>query len=187
LPAYPDKVYDFYRINRFLSPGFSFHDSALWSEGISLMLRDLGPSKQVNAIIVVAKTNDRDYVAALRKHWEGANKNDVVLVIGSMDGHKIEFADVITWSKHELFKLELVQRVTALGVIDRRQLLDVVESQIAKNFVRRQMKDFEYLQNEIHPPMWLMMVLVGVLGMGYTLAAFLIRANPRRFGLRQYR
>jgi hypothetical protein len=187
LPAYPDQIYDFYRINRFLSPGFSFLDAGKWNEDISNILRDLGPAKQVNVIVVVAKTDDRAYTAALRDHWEGANKNDVVLVIGSLDGTKIEFAEVMSWTKSEIFKIELQDRVQDIGVIERNQIMSAVQQQIVKNFQRRHMREFEYLKGAIDPPMWLLVTLLITLVAGYGIAAAALTGALDRFSGRNRR
>lgn len=160
---YPDQVYDIYKLNRFLTPGYSSPDTAAWNESISLMLRELGPQKQVNAIVVIAKTNDPNYEYALRDAWEGANKNDVVLIIGSAEWPKIDFVRVLTWSKSELFKVELRDSVLALGTIQREPIIQILQTQIQKNFTRRKMADLKYLESEIDPPTWLVILTVLVL------------------------
>jgi hypothetical protein len=167
IPSYPDQVYDIYHVDRFVQVGFSFTDAALWNQDISNMLRTLGPKKQVNVIVVVAKTNDPNYMYALRDAWEGVNKNDVVLIIGSEDGQKIEWTDVVSWTRNELFKVELRDSVLALGTIERTAVMSLLEAQIAKNFERRHMAEFQYLSNEIDPPAWLISALVVLLFAGY--------------------
>ena len=175
LPPYPDTIFDIYRINRFLSPGFNFPDAAQWNTDISMMLRDLGPAKQVNVIVVIAKTTDPDYQFALRDHWEGVNKNDVVLVIGSEDGAKINFVSVLSWTKNELFKIQLADTVNDMGTIDRTKIIPAIGAQVAKNFERRHMSEFAYLKGEINPPTWLILITVLVLIAGYVVAA--VRIN----------
>lgn len=186
LPAYPVNIYDIYRIDRFVQVGFNFTDAAQWNKDISNMLRDLGPSKQVNAIVVLVKTADPNYVYALRDAWEGANKNDVVLVIGSLDGRKVEFADVISWTKRELFKIELRDSIMQLPVIDRQSVLKLLETQISKNFERRRMREFEYLAGEIDPPMWLLLTTALVIVVGYAAAGFIIHRNGLKPKFRRY-
>lgn len=166
VPAYPDQVYNFFKINRFLTPGYSTPDAARWNNDISMMLRDLGPTKQVNAIVVVAKTNDPEYEYALQDAWEGVNKNDVVLLIGSAAWPKIDFVRVISWTKNELFKIELRDNVQNLGTIQREPVMKLLSAQIAKNFERRHMAEFEYLKAEIDPPTWIIIALLCVLLIG---------------------
>lgn len=167
IPMYPDNVFDIYHVNRFVQVGFSFTDSAAWNQDINNMLRTLGPVKQVNVIVLVAKTNDPNYMYAVRDAWEGANKNDVVVLMGSEDGQKIEWVDVISWTKSEIFKVELRDSIRELGVIDRAKIMPMIEAQISKNFVRRRMREFEYLSTEIDPPTWLLVSIFVVLCVGY--------------------
>lgn len=166
IPAYPDRIYDFYKVDRFLTPGYNTPDAALWNADISNMLRGLGPQKQVNTIVVIAKTDDPNYEYALRDAWEGANKNDVVLIIGAKAWPEIDFVRVLSWTKNELFKIELRDNVLALGTIQREAIIGLLQVQISKNFNRRQMSEFKYLENEIDPPTWLLIVLGSVIVLG---------------------
>jgi hypothetical protein len=190
-PAYPDQIYDLYKINRFVQVGFAFTDAAQWNLDISNMLRELGPKKQVNVIVVVAKTADQNYMYALRDGWEGANKNDVVVVLGSEDGVKIEWADVISWTKKELFKIELRDSLMELGTIDRTKIMPMIEAQIVKNFERRHMAEFKYLSSEIDPPSWVLWLVGVCLIIGYGLGALKLtgklEGTPRRRIIGSYR
>ncbi len=156
IAPYPINVYDFYNIDRFVTPGFSVPDAAQWNRDISNMLRTLGPTKQVNAIVVIAKTDDPNYEYALRDAWEGANKNDVVLLIGSKTWPTIDFVRVISWTKNETFKIELRDNVLEVGTVDRVKIMTLLQAQITKNFERRRMREFEYLEGQIDPPNWLL-------------------------------
>jgi hypothetical protein len=166
LPTYPEQVFDFYRLNRFVTPGFSSPDAPKWNEDISMMLRELGPRKQVNLIVVVSKTDDPMYEYALQSHWDGVNKNDVVLLIGSKTWPNIDFVRVLSWTKNELFKIELRDSVQALGTIQREPILGLVQAQINKNFERRRMREFKYLESEIDPPSWVLTAVLVLLGIG---------------------
>lgn len=172
IPAYPDKIYDIYKINRFVTPGFYFADTQLWNNHISEVLKTRGPTKQVNLIVVIAKTEDRNFVYALQDAWEGANKNDVVLVIGSTDGKNISWVDVISWTKRELFKVQLRDEIFALKTIQREAVMDIVTKQIDSNFERRRMREFTYLKNDIDPPMWLLTSTFVLLLIGYGAVIF---------------
>lgn len=179
LPKYPIDVFDYYRINRFVTPGYTSPDAAAWNNDISMMLRTLGPQKQVNAIVVIAKTSDPNYEYALRDAWEGANKNDVVLLIGSAEWPKIDFVRVITWSKSESFKIELRDDILALENIRREAVMSLLQGHIAKNFERRHMKEFEYLEGQIDPPTWLLVTVFMLLLGGAVGGYFLIDRNCR--------
>lgn len=184
-PPYPIRVFDYYRINRFLSPGISVPDEKRWNEDISELLKNRGPDKQVNAIVVIAKTSDRNYVYALQDAWEGANKNDVVLVIGAENYPKIDFVDVISWTKNELFKVELRDAILAQGEVDRERVLSAVAAQIDKNFERRRMREFEYLEAEIDPPSWLLILLVTLMATAAVILTLVLKHQG--YGRRYHR
>ncbi len=160
IPPYPDKVYNFYYVDRFISPGIKVDTANQWNAGIQELLKTLGPQKQVNLVVVAAKTADPNYEFALRDAWQNGNKNDVILVLGTPNWPKIEWVRVITWSKSEIFKVELRDRVFELGEADVQRVLSATADQISKNFERRRMREFEYLKGEIDPPMWVIILLV---------------------------
>jgi len=153
LPAYPS-VYDYQWINRVIPVGLALPEAAEWNTQLALTLRKLGPARQVNVIVIVVKTPDQSYVHALEKHWLGGKKNDVVVVLGVAEYPKISWAAVMSWTKEELFKVELRDALIALGHVDNTPVVETIEKHIAKKFVRRQMKEFEYLKDEIDPPAW---------------------------------
>lgn len=182
---YPDKVYDFYHNDHFVTPGWAPMDAAAWNDSIARMLRELGPKKQVNAIVVIAKTDDPNYEYAIRDAWEGCNKNDVVLLIGSKTWPKIDFVRVISWTKNELFKVELRDTILAQGVIAREPIVNAFGAQIAKNFERRHMSEFKYLEAEIDPPTWVLitvavLILLGAVGTWGVMSGYFDSLSRRR-------
>lgn len=178
IPPYPDKVYDFYSVDRVLTPGYSLPDIKTWNLELANSLRKLGPAKQANSIIVIAKTDDPNYEYALRDAWENANKNDVVLIVGSKNWPNIDFVRVISWTKNELFKVELRDAVQAMGTVNHG-IVKVLEAQIAKNFSRRHMKEFEYLDDEIAPPTWVINSLAVLQLLGFIgLYVYVNMSNP---------
>lgn len=184
LPTYPDQTYDIYRANHFVTAGYNVPDAGLWNAALAELLKERGPKKQVNAIVVIAKTADPNYVYALRDHWEGANKNDVVLVIGTAAWPKIDFVDVISWTKNELFKVQLRDNVLAAGVIQREPILGILGAQIDTNFERRHMSEFKYLSAEIDPPGWLLFMTVILIFSGAVGTVYAV--NQGMFSTRRY-
>lgn len=167
LPEYPINVYDIYHVDRFISVGISVPNAATWNAKISEMLKTLGPSKQVNVIVVVVKTDDPNYTYALRDYWHGANKNDVVLVIGSTEYPKITWANVISWTDREIFKTMLRDEIVALETINVDTALTVLNRTISTEFSRKRMRDFEYLSAEVDPPQWVVTVAVSIVVLLY--------------------
>ncbi len=148
IPNYPDKIYDRWKNDRVLTAGISIPDVNEWNTKIAEGLKDLGPQKQVNLIFLLAKTNDPTYEYAIAEKWEGGNKNDVIVIIGAEAFPTIDFVRVMSWTKNELFKVELRDAISKMGSVDDTAI-DVALTQISKNFERRRMREFEYLKEEV--------------------------------------
>lgn len=154
IPIYPDDVYDFYKINRVIPVGVNIPDLKEWNHELSLILRKLGPQKQANVVIVFTNIADQSYLYALEGTWIGGNKNDIIVVIGTSSYPKIDWVGVSSWTDSELFKVELRDSIYSLTNVDRKAILSLIDEKTSKLFVRKQMKDFEYLKDRIEPPTW---------------------------------
>ena len=170
VPTYPGEVYDYHYVDRVIAQGVTVPDLPGWNRELALMLRGLGPTKQVNAVIVFTSQKDPQYATALRAAWLGGKKNDVIVVIGTPAFPAIEWVRVVSWTDQELFKVELRDEIAALKTVERPTVLKALETRIGTQFVRKQMKDFEYLQDDIVPPGWLLAVLA-LLSVGSSVGA----------------
>lgn len=158
IPQYPGRVYDHYHVDRALAVKVPVPDLKEWNQGISLILRELGPNKQANVIVVMVNTDDPNYQYALEGAWIGGKKNDIIVIMGITQWPQIQWVAVSSWSKAEMFKVQLRDSIMALGEVKRDEILKLIEQHTAKSFERRHMKEFEYLANEIEPPMWVIVL-----------------------------
>lgn len=165
IPPYPISVYDYHYLNRAIAVGLVVPDIAEWNKAIALALRDLGPAKQVNFIVVLAKTDDPNYAAALERAWLGGKKNDVVLVIGAPSYPEIAWVSVLSWTDRQDFKVHLRDAVAEIKTADPVRVVQEMAKETASTFQRKKMRDFEYLLSEIEPPTWVI-VLAFVLSIG---------------------
>lgn len=161
IPSYPDRIHDIYRINRVVGVGVSVPDANRWNAALSEMLKTLGPSHQVNAVVVFAKTDDPNYFYALQDAWINGKKNDVVLVVGVNGLSQAPlWVDVMALTKNSLFQVKLADRVRALHTLTPDTVVPALAETIRSDFQRRPMADFKYLEAEIDPPAWLMWLTV---------------------------
>jgi hypothetical protein len=154
LPAYPG-IYDYYKTPHFLNLGVRSIDqgaSASWEWLLDEMNGTLGVQKQVQILLILVPVADPAYMLALKDHWIGGKKNDAVVVIGTSNGHKIDFADVLTWSPSAKYRILLRDELQKIGNIDKRDDIAAAISRITKdNFVRMEMKQYEYLVRSFQP------------------------------------
>ena len=154
IPRYPNKVYDYHYVNRALTAGVTGIDFNAWNRDIANTLRVLGPMKEANLVVVFAKTEDPMYADALEQAWAYGKKNDVIVVIGTMDGQAVSWVRVISWTDNQMFKVALRDRLMEMQTIDREPMMKAISEEIKAGFKRKPNKDFEYLAKAIEPPGW---------------------------------
>lgn len=159
IPSYPDNIVQYYNIDRVIAPGIPAADHDMMNSQIANGLRSLGAEKQVNIVLVISKTDDPNYEYAIRDAWSNGKKNDVVVVVGATHYPKIDFVRVISWTKNELFRVQLRDALQATGTVNEN-FIPIVLDQVRKNFERRHMSEFAYLKNEIDPPGWVIVLQI---------------------------
>jgi len=169
IPDYPG-VFDYYRSNHFINLAVPNVDFNTWNWLVNEANKTLGPKKQVNILVILVKTADSSYAQALRTAWLGGKKNDAVVVIGSQDGHKIEFVDVISWAVRADFRDNLRQDIRDIGTLDQRDaIIKAIYDETDNRFVRMHMKDMEYLMRSFQPSgtaMWITFILGCLVSLG---------------------
>jgi len=150
IPEYP-RVFDLYRNNRFIFQGLSDSKQKEWNERLSVLNGSLGKQKQVNMIVVVTKESDQAYVEALNQAWLGGKKNDYIIVIGAPEYPKISWVAVLSWSKSEDAKVVTRDRILELENFDGEKIVNIIGEEVNTKYVRREMKDFEYLKASLEP------------------------------------
>lgn len=165
VPAYPNTVFDYHYVNRALAVGVTVPDLAQWNLDIANALRQLGPSKQVNFVVVFAGTSQTSYAQALEREWVGGKKNDVIVVLGTPKYPELSWVRVLSWTDREKFKVGLRDELLDMKVVDRSAVMAALTTATAASYQRKSMKDFEYLKYDIEPPVWVL-ILAFVLSAG---------------------
>lgn len=163
VPAYP-RVYGFYRIHRVLNVDSKVSPDVInrLNTELSNDLKTLGRSKQVNIIVILTEIDDPTYRYAVERKWLGGKKNDVVIFLG-LDDNKITWTDVMTWAMNkgnELFHVTMRDGLMKIGDVTNPEVAPFIAKTITKLYDRPQMKDFEYLEDQIDPPTWVVMLCV---------------------------
>lgn len=179
IPEYPIKIYDRFKVDRIVSVGVTIPDIAKHNHRLSVALKQLGPKKQMNAVIVVvdaSKIPNAEYAYAVRRAWNGFKKNDAVTFVGVNAG-KIEWAEVLSWSKASIFDVELRDKILADRgkALDLNNVISYIETIGMQSYERRSMKEFEFLKDEIATPMWLIILAAIVNAIAIFVTIFVTR------------
>lgn len=142
------RVYDYYRVRPVLGVGVPV--SGELQDALREVNARLGSQKQVNIVLVVTSL-DKAWTRKLEAEWLGGKKNDVVVVAGvPQAGAPVEWAHVFAWSKHELFKVELRDKLIG-AELTPATVTGTIASVIHAGYERKPMKDFEYLSASVQP------------------------------------
>lgn len=166
IPAYPNDVYDYYRLNRLvLVNGAAVPDPQFWNVDISALNAKIGWQKQVNVIVVLVKDLPREYFYALEEAWIGAKKNDVVVVAGVNSERKPQWVEIMAWTVNPIFKIKLRDAIMEFPVIERWNLTEATSSNILMYHRRKPMAEFEYLKSSITPSttQWIVTLIIGLI------------------------
>jgi len=182
LPVYPIRTYDYHHLDRMvLVNGATLSDLPAWNKKLEETNGLLGPQKQVNVVIVVVKGLPHEFFNALSQHWLGSKKNDVIVVLGTNDGTTFSWVDVMSWTDHRLMNIKLRNDLLELNAFDLLKIHDLTRTHVSAYFVRKPMKDFEYLKASITPtvPGFVLCCILGIfaaIGMGI----FFVKEDPFR-------
>lgn len=185
IPAYPDQVYDYHRVNRVLPVKVTVPDISRWNELLSQELKVLGPIKQVNVVVITS--HDKRFADALHNAWLGGKKNDVIVVLGSKNYPQIDWVSVTSWTDNSVFNVQLRDALFDLQKASPDAVTQTIAKHVAKSYVRKHMKDFSYLKDDIELSVgtWLALILVSA-GSSVGLSIFLSNNSIRyRYGYRR--
>lgn len=168
IPKYPQDVYDYYRLDRLVTVDVNVGDQRAWNRELSRINANLGRPKQVNIIVVLVRNKPHDWYYALEETWIGGKKNDAVLVVSVDDAMKPQWAEVMAWTSNELFRVKLRDDIMDEPTLDRDAAMTALANSVTKYYVRKPMKDFEYLSSSITPSttQWVITLVIALLVCG---------------------
>lgn len=94
-------------------------------------------------------------------YWEGGNKNELLIMIGLDGTSNVQWSKCHSWSDNPVMEVNLESYISSrIGKnIDLDILADKVISELP-NWKRKEFKDFEYLDYEISPSTYALLIVV---------------------------
>lgn len=114
----------------------------------------LGKKKEVRLWILLFKNQPLQAAFLQQNLWQGGNKNEFILAIGTDNEGKVEWCHPISWTEVEDLKIDARNAVLE----QKGQPLDLVKvarwltPEIEGRFIRKRFSDFSYLT--VEPPLW---------------------------------
>jgi hypothetical protein len=150
VPKYPQRIYDYHYCDRVLRVGkVNIENFPAWSMDLAYALRTMGPKKQANVVLIFTDL-PKDFYYSVVKAWNHGKKNDVVIIVGLDTSNEIDWVQVFSWSKKDIFNVKLRDALYDLHTPNRAQFIQTISEITMSDFQRQSMKEFEYLRKEIH-------------------------------------
>ena len=166
---YPS-VHSFYKINRVIDVNNIADPKQvqLLNKSLNESLKELGPNKQVNIVVIVTDDPSPSYKFSVENDWLGGKKNDVIVFFG-LSNNEIMWVDSMTWALNkgnENLHNRLNADLRSIKQFNANQIHKALVNNINLLYDRPQMSDFEYLKDDINPPVWLVVtaVLLNLIG-----------------------
>lgn len=152
LPEYPNRVYDYWRLNRFITLN-SLQDHNAWNAKLSEMNSRLGHSKQANVILIV--TTERQQVRdEVYRHWNGGKKNDIIVFFGiDKDTSTVEWTDAIMFLNNTGNEFLAAGLRTFNGTTLSLDIFEPLEAMIKKRFNREPMESIDFVKENYQLPL----------------------------------
>lgn len=152
LPNYPTQIGDYYTIlNRALPIGnVTVPELDKWNKELTALNATIGPKKQCNIIILFTPALSDEYFHAVKEHWIGGKKNDIIVFLDVNPDGMIRWTNVLSWAKNDIFRVKLRDDIKDIGKIsDRAAILTAINTNVEKYFFRKSMKEYKYLDKAI--------------------------------------
>ena len=119
-----------------------------------------GKSKEVNPIVYLTTSTDREFAYVVKGFYRDAHKNDAVLVVG------VDKNGSVNWTSSFGFTKSAEFLVSNENMTDINQLVPTFTNNIMKHWKRTPMEDYKYLSADIDLPLWFeaLVVLLNVIG-----------------------
>lgn len=123
-----------------------------------------GVNKQFRLFVLIFKNQSMETAYKQRSYWEGGNKNEFVICLGSDSLNRLQWCKCFSWMDKPELEVEVQNYFKTNGkFIDYNKLADWLPMQIENHWQRKNFKDFDYLQVEISETgMYTILILVGL-------------------------
>lgn len=126
-----------------------------------------GATKQFKMFVLFFKNQSMEVAYKQRSLWEGGNKNEFVVCIGTDDLGKTEWVKCFSWMDKPELEVEVQDYFTDSKQIDLLKFADWMPKQIDDHWHRKNFADFNYLQVELTDvQLWWILVIITLYNTG---------------------
>lgn len=126
-----------------------------------------GSKKQFKMFILFFKGKSMDIVHKQRSYWEGGNKNEFVICMGTNNFGGLEWVKCFSWMDKPELEVEVESYLSSQENIDLKAFSEWMPKQVEEHWHRKDFKDFDYLQVELtETQLWWVMIIIMLYNIG---------------------
>lgn len=143
----------------------------------------LGKSKQVRMWILVFVDQPRDAGFQQEALWQNGNKNELVVCVGVDKAGEVQWSHVFSWTDVQELKIVVRDQVEEQKKLDLVKTVEDMRTQVEKSWVRKQFRDFDYI--DVPLPGWMILIIwVVSIGGAVGVAVWCVKNEHTEGGLR---
>lgn len=126
-----------------------------------------GAKKQFRTYILFFKNKSSEVAYKQRSYWEGGNKNEFVICIGTDNLGKFEWVKCFSWMDKPELEVEVQDYFNTSKDINLSKFADWMPKQIEQHWHRKNFKDFDYLEVELtDTQIWWILIIILLYNVG---------------------
>ncbi len=127
---------------------------------LTLRNAELGKKKEIRMWILVFKNQPFQTAIDQESHWQGGNKNELVLCVGVDDDYSVKWSYVFSWTEEEYLKINVRNFARRQETLDLNKVVAYMGDEVEKQWVRKKFADFSYLKVPL--PLWAILTIFGI-------------------------
>lgn len=124
------------------------HNDPKLEQRLQVLNSRLGKSKQIRIFLLVFKNQTREVGFIQERYWQGGNKNELIICVNLDQANKVTWGHVISWTDETAVKVKIKHKIEDGKDVTLDEIVTTIEDEVNKDWVRKQFKDFEYLNIE---------------------------------------
>lgn len=121
-----------------------------------------GAEKQFRMYVLFFKNQSPEVAYKQRSYWEGGNKNEFVICIGTNKVGKFDWVKCFSWMDKPELEVEVQEYFNKSKDLNLSKFADWMSPEIVKHWHRKEFKDFDYLKIELTETqlMWILIIIL---------------------------
>ena len=157
-----NKLFDYPEIkNNDQNPILGFNATDTDIEAVRYLNGDRGPKNQIHVFILCFNNPSLEVAEMQKAYWQGGNKNEFVVCLG-VKNNTVIWCNPFSWSDEPMLEVKTRDYFIKYPDINFKDYAEWLDTQIDKNWHRKEFNDFNYLSIELSIG-WYIAILIIIL------------------------